>query len=178
MAARCLALHAGRSKYWLSICNCEVKNPKYPSLFYLQVHIMTSLPLYLDFGSLCIIFDKSTITISWTPGSFGCFIFSHGLFINFSQNWKARVAGIAPVDKLVCCWYSFDFSFFSFCVNFLITFKHFIKVEPLYYIFLIPSQNTQLFTCQLFFPLFLLNWLIWYGQGHLNFLYFWSLDWN
>lgn len=46
--ARWLDLHAGGRKYWLSICNCKLKSSKFSSLFYLQVHVITSLPFSLE----------------------------------------------------------------------------------------------------------------------------------
>ncbi|XP_024024305.1 GPI ethanolamine phosphate transferase 1 [Morus notabilis] len=37
IAARWLDLHAEGNKYWLSLCNHEIKKPKFPMLFHLQV---------------------------------------------------------------------------------------------------------------------------------------------
>lgn len=37
IAARWLDLHAKGNKYWLSLCNHEMKKPKFPLLFHLQV---------------------------------------------------------------------------------------------------------------------------------------------
>lgn len=71
----------------------------------------------IEFGSL-VMYDMAIWLISFTctlTGSLGWFVFSHGVFINCSQSWKARVACIAPIDKLVCCWYDWNFSFF-FCL--------------------------------------------------------------
>ncbi|KAL5057475.1 hypothetical protein RYX36_029079 [Vicia faba] len=50
IAARWLALHAGGSKFWLSICNRELKNPKYSALFYFQALLvaLSSLMVYLS----------------------------------------------------------------------------------------------------------------------------------
>ncbi|XP_057437272.1 GPI ethanolamine phosphate transferase 1 isoform X1 [Lotus japonicus] len=50
IAARWLDLHAGRSKYWLSICNCELRSPKYSSLFYVQALLvaLSSVMVYLS----------------------------------------------------------------------------------------------------------------------------------
>ena len=39
-AARWLDLHAEGNKYWLSLCNHEMKKPKFPLLFHLQVQKM------------------------------------------------------------------------------------------------------------------------------------------
>ncbi|KAJ7970891.1 GPI ethanolamine phosphate transferase 1 [Quillaja saponaria] len=36
VAARWLDVHAGRNKYWQSICNHQLKKPKFPMLFHLQ----------------------------------------------------------------------------------------------------------------------------------------------
>ncbi|KAK7273391.1 hypothetical protein RIF29_14440 [Crotalaria pallida] len=50
IAARWIDLHAGRSKFWLSLCNRELKSPKIWSLFYLQVLLvaLSSLMVYLS----------------------------------------------------------------------------------------------------------------------------------
>lgn len=44
IAARWLDLHAEGNKYWLSLCNHEIKKPKFPMLFHLQVQ---KLPYHL-----------------------------------------------------------------------------------------------------------------------------------
>ncbi|XP_027350928.1 GPI ethanolamine phosphate transferase 1 isoform X5 [Abrus precatorius] len=50
IAARWLDLHAGGRKYWLNICNCELKSPKFSSLFYLQALLvaLSSIMVYLS----------------------------------------------------------------------------------------------------------------------------------
>ncbi|CAL0321542.1 unnamed protein product [Lupinus luteus] len=50
IAARWLDLHAGRRKYWLSICNRELKSPRTSPLFYTQVLLvaLSSVMVYLS----------------------------------------------------------------------------------------------------------------------------------
>lgn len=46
MAARWLDLHVEGNKYWLSICNQEMKTPRFPMLFLLQVQKKCLSPLF------------------------------------------------------------------------------------------------------------------------------------
>ncbi|KAL1314903.1 hypothetical protein HN51_041716 [Arachis hypogaea] len=50
IGARWLDLHAGGNKYWLSICNYELKSHKFSSLFYLQALLvaLSSVMVYLS----------------------------------------------------------------------------------------------------------------------------------
>ncbi|KAI4351498.1 hypothetical protein L6164_005864 [Bauhinia variegata] len=50
ITARWVDLHAGVSKYWLSICNHELKNPKFSGLFYFQALLvaLSSMMVYLS----------------------------------------------------------------------------------------------------------------------------------
>ena len=63
-------------------------------------------------------FDKCKL------GTFGWVIFSYGVFINVSQNRKARTACITPVDKLVYSWYTLGLVFLCQCLLLLLGLFH------------------------------------------------------
>lgn len=98
MAARWLDLHAGENKYWLSICNHEMKKPRFPMLFQLQV----SLPS-ICIKSLTIYFVGCIKIILYHSGPFGWIIFCDGVLINISPAAETRTASITPIYQLVHC---------------------------------------------------------------------------